>query len=267
MPRRHYGKRRYEVSRSERLVSVDFEISSTCQARCKVCQRIDEFGKLNDFVQTTKTLTEVIYILGDLVKQLKEVKLCGNYGDPMACEEVADICEWLVDQNPDIRIDIATNGAIGKPKTYARLGKIGVNITFGLDGSTQESNELYRVNVKWADAMKNLKAYSETSTAKDSGWQFLLFDQNKEHLEPAIKLAIEYGLCQMYINAMPNPFSSGIIPLKNSNAIIANDSPIQKLDMYDISGTEILYQLTPAFGMAEQVKQLKDKYATDMLFV
>ena len=71
----------------------------------------------------------------------------------------------------------------------------------------------------------------------------------------------------MYINAMPNPFSSGIIPLKNSNAIIANDSPIQKLDMYDISGTKILYQLTPAFGMAEQVKQLKDKYATDMLFV
>lgn len=122
---------------SNRLVSIDFEISSTCQAKCPVCIR-NVKGKLGEFEQTTKTLAEVKYILGDLAKQLHKIEFCGNYGDPMACEEIAEICKWLIEQSPNIRIDIATNGAIGSPKTYAKLGELGANIIFAFDGTTQE---------------------------------------------------------------------------------------------------------------------------------
>ena len=270
------------LPRSERLISVDLEISSTCQARCSMCVRRNEWGQLTDFKQTTKTLAEVKHILGGLSKQLEGMMFCGNYGDPMACEEVADICEWLIEESPKIDIGIATNGAIGKPATYARLGKLGVNITWGLDGSTQESNELYRTNVKWSDAMKNLKAYSETSIANKAAWQFLLFEQNKEHLEPAIKLAISHGIRHMYINQTPNPFAQGrILPHAMDTETIARDSDIQELIIYDTNdtlapkfkdfaaqrGPKILHRLTPAHGMSEKIQELKDKYDSDMFFV
>lgn len=250
---------------SNRLVSIDFEISSTCQAKCPVCIR-NVKGKLGEFEQTTKTLAEVKYILGDLAKQLHKIEFCGNYGDPMACEEIAEICKWLIEQSPNIRIDIATNGAIGSPKTYAKLGELGANIIFAFDGTTQESNELYRRNVKWSDAMLNLKAYSETSVAPYSTWQFLVFDENKEHLEPAIQIAIDHNIKYFFINDFPNPFVSGYhSTLIDRENLIAKDGQVLKI--YDTDQSTVLYTLTQAVTMSEKIKELKEKYATKMLFL
>ena len=84
-----------DVMDSEKLLSVDFEISSTCQAVCPVCSRTTD-GKLQEFKQVTKTLSEVQTILGDLVPQLQMMTFCGNYGDTMACTEIVEICQWLL---------------------------------------------------------------------------------------------------------------------------------------------------------------------------
>ena len=260
------------------IVAIDYEISSTCQARCPVCVR-QSGGKLKDFVQTQRTLDETKHILDGVASGLEFVKLCGNWGDPMGCDVVADICEWLISESPKVRIDISTNGAIGKPKTYQRLGKMGVNIVFGLDGSDQESNELYRRNVKWSDAMDNLKAYSSECTAKDSSWQYLLFNENKNHLESAIKIAIENKIKFFTIIERPVPFAAGMhesIDKVSGNQwgkheIIKREG--QQLPVY-FSGrretgdhNDVEYILTPAFDMTEKVKELKEKYASDLHFI
>ncbi len=248
---------------SDKLLSIDFEISSTCQAVCPVCSRTTD-GKLQDFKQVTKTLSEVQTILGDLVPQLKMMTFCGNYGDTMACTEVAEICEWLLSENPELRIDIATNGGIGKPETYAKLGRLGVNIIFGLDGTDEDTNQLYRVNVKWKNVIDNLTAYSETSIAEHSGWQFLLFEQNKHQLQDAIKMAIKYRLKEMFLNEWPNPFSRGLHFSLDDEKVFYSDK--QKLPVYNIEGIRT-HTLLPAYDMSNKVQELKEKYGTDLFFV
>ena len=252
-----------DVMDSEKLLSIDFEISSTCQAVCPVCSRTTD-GKLQEFKQVTKTLSEVQNILGDLVPQLQMMTFCGNYGDTMACTEIVEICQWLLSENPKLRIDIATNGGIGKPEAYAGLGKLGVNIVFGLDGTDEKTNQLYRVNVKWKNVMDNLSAYSETSVAEHSSWQFLLFNENKNHLEDAIKMAIKYRLKEMFINEWPNPFSRHLHFTLEDDKVFFSDK--QKLPVYNIGGIRT-HTLTPAYDMPEKVRELKEKYGTDLLFI
>ena len=265
-----------------RIVAIDYEISSTCQARCPVCVR-QHGGKLKDFVQTQRTLDETKHILHGVASGLKFVRFCGNYGDPMGCDAVADISEWLISENPEVRIDISTNGAIGQPDTYRRLGKMGVNIIFGLDGSDQQSNQLYRRNVKWSDAMDNLKAYSSECTAQHSSWQYLLFNENKINLEKAIQIAIEHKIKSFNINERPNPFSNSyhsavdksagkyeIIHSEGSNKFteLGDDNVLR---VYYGAGTydesDIEYSLTPAYNMSAHVQKLKEKYDTDLHFI
>ncbi len=252
------------------IVAIDYEISSTCQARCPVCIRQDA-GRLKKFVQTQRTLDETKRILDGVASGLKFIRLCGNWGDPMGCDEIADICEWFISESPEVRIDISTNGALGKPETYQRLGKMGVNIVFGLDGSDQESNQLYRRNVKWSDAMDNLKAYSSECTAQDSFWQYLLFNENKDHLEDAIKLAIEHKLKYFVIIERPVPFAAGrheaLDKLSGKHEIIKREG--QELPVYSAEGEygEVEYILTPAYDMTEKIKELKEKYAPNLHFI
>ena len=129
---------------SGKLIAVDFEIASTCNAVCPVCIRRSH-GQLSEFVQQYRTANEVKTILGDLVKQLRHIQFCGNYGDPMTNPEILDICEWIRSQNEHITIRISTNGGIGSPAHYKRLGQLGVHLVWGIDGASKEINELHRV--------------------------------------------------------------------------------------------------------------------------
>ena len=114
--------------------------------------------------------------------------------------------------------------------------------------------------------MLNLKAYSETSVAPYSTWQFLVFDENKEHLEPAIQIAIDHNIKYFFINDFPNPFVSGYhSTLIDRENLIAKDGQVLKI--YDTDQSTVLYTLTQAVTMSEKIKELKEKYATKMLFL
>lgn len=257
------------LNKSKRLQQLDLEISSTCQAYCPVCIRTWRQGELKKFKQTYTPVAEVQRIVGDLAKQLQKVTFCGNWGDPMANKDIVPICEWFKSQNPNIVIDIATNGGIGTAIQYAQLGKMGVRIIFGFDGPDQETNELYRVNVNFNTAIKNAKVYcanlpKETPQWEGGGWQYLLFNENKHRLEDAIKLAIETGINKFFINEWPNPFSSLLHhTVDKGGDLIFTDR--QKIDVWHMD-KKTYHTLTPAYDMAEKVRELKEKYASDLFF-
>ena len=142
---------------SDNLHAVDLEISSTCNAACPVFIRRDH-GILADFEQQMRTLEEVKRIFEGVAHQIQRLTLCGNYGDPMTCAEIVPKCEWFKEQNKYVTISIATNGGIGSPAQYQRLGQLGVNIIFGVDGASTETLQLHRVNVNFDRVIENAKA-------------------------------------------------------------------------------------------------------------
>lgn len=187
------------------LVAVDLEIASTCNAACPVCIR-RRSGIIADFVQQMRTLEEVQRILGDSIKEIKHIQMCGNYGDPMTCADILPICEWFCKENPLISIRISTNGGIGKPEHYRQLGELGVEMVFGVDGASKEINQLHRVNVDYNRVLRNMTEYFSNCKAIHNEWQYILFNENKHELKNAIIQAKELGVHTFYVRH-PNGFA------------------------------------------------------------
>ena len=68
----------------------------------------------------------------------------------------------------------------------------------------------------------------------------------------------------MIINEWTNPFSRGLHFTLEDAKLFVSDK--QKLDVYNIEGTRT-HTLTPAYDMPQKVRELKEKYGTDLLFI
>ena len=76
------------------------------------------------------------------------------------------------------------------------MGKIsfkqkgGFNVTFGIDG-LEDTNHLYRKNVKWDVLQRNFRAYISAGGVAD--WQFIPFSWNKHQIEDTRDFAFKEG--------------------------------------------------------------------------
>lgn len=199
---------------SGNLVAIDFEIASTCNAVCPVCIRRNH-GQLAEFSQQYRTAEEVQRILSDTIHQLQHIQFCGNYGDPMTNPEILDICEWIRGENEHVSIRISTNGGIGSPKHYKRLGQLGVHLIWGIDGASKEVNELHRVRVDFDKVMRNMDEYlSDIKDGTYHEWQYIVWQENVHELEEAIKIAHSKNIKVFYIRR-PNGADWGPIHVYN----------------------------------------------------
>ena len=190
---------------SSNVVALDIEVASTCNAACPVCIRRSN-GTINDFSQEMRTLSDIKRILGDIIHQIESVQFCGNYGDPMTCAEIHDISEWIKAHGNSTGIRISTNGGIGKPDTYRKLGQLGVEIVWGIDGASKEVNSLHRVHVDFDRVMENMNAYfSDIKPGTFSEWQYILWRENQHEVLPAIKLAEQKGISNFFIRYPNGP--------------------------------------------------------------
>lgn len=189
------------------IKSIDFELSSICNAGCPVCSR-RRYGKFTEFKQTYWTLEEVKRVLDtELLLEIKHFQICGNFGDGMGNPHIVDICKYIKSVNQNCEIHIATNGGIGTKEDYIELAKNKINITFGIDGYGNK-NELYRINAKWDKVYENLKAYNENILDKDthSRIQFLLWDQTRDQILPMIDLVEEFQIKSINLK---EPYTQG----------------------------------------------------------
>lgn len=191
---------------------LDFEISSICNAGCTVCPR-RRFGSYGNFEHTYWSISDVIDTIDvEIITNLKTLTLCGNFGDPMGNPDVVEIIKYFIKLNPKIEININTNGGIGNSSDYEELGKLGVQIMFGLDG-VGEKNELYRVNVKWDKILKNINSFIKYSEKEKLFVQFLMWSETTDQVIPMIDFIKSLGKGNLLLK---KPFSNGgRIPVYN----------------------------------------------------
>ena len=101
---------------------VHFEITQRCQAACPMCDRNINGGKDSPHITNAElTLADAKRIMmpEEFVRQLDNLYMCGNHGDPMMAPEALEICQWLKEVNPKIRIAMNTNGGARTPDWWA----------------------------------------------------------------------------------------------------------------------------------------------------
>lgn len=182
------------------IKSLHLELSSNCQASCPMCARNFHGGLPNPLLQVADIDIELFKkICPDyFIKQLEQISMCGNFGDPILNNDLIDIIKHTVQVNPDIKIDIHTNGGVRTPAWWKELHRalpIKHLVHFALDG-LEDTNHLYRVGTNYKKIIENAQAF--IAGGGKARWNFITFKHNEHQIEQARTLAKEMGFESFY---------------------------------------------------------------------
>ena len=178
---------------------VHVELSDKCNAECPICPRSHYGGIVHPNIKNIQLGLEYFKLLGpEFIQHVDFWLFCGTRGDPMANTEIVDIIEYIYSINPKTQMNINTNGSLGSAKQFKRLSEIfgqmrggHAKIVFSVDG-WEDTNHIYRKNVKWEKVMRNMKAYLEGPGLAQ--WDYLIFNHNKHQIPLVQKFCEENNI-------------------------------------------------------------------------
>ena len=176
----------------DNVKEIHVEPTSVCNAECPMCARNINGTGINPYIKL-KSLPLAWFeqnIKPEHISQLDKVFFCGNVGDPASAPELLDIIAYFKKHKPELVIGLNTNGGLKTKDWWSRLGHLLDGeldyCVFSIDG-LQDTNHLYRRNVKWDKLMENVEYY--ISTGASAHWDMLVFDHNKHQVDQVRSLA------------------------------------------------------------------------------
>lgn len=211
------------------LEQIHLEITNNCQASCPMCSRNHHGGLDNPWLKLNSwTIDDYKIIMNtEVLKQIKTVIFCGNYGDPLMNKDLLDMCKYTNQINSNITVRIHTNASIQNTKYWAELAKNLPNnhmVIFAIDG-LEDTNHIYRVGTVFDKIIENAKSF--IAAGGKAEWAFLVFRHNEHQIKSAEQMAKDLGF---------KTFTK-----KNSNRF----SLKEEYPVYDKTGKTI-YNLHPA---------------------
>ncbi len=170
---------------------VHLEISTRCNAACPECPRnfrgvdiVDTYPVCDMSLEQAQKIFTIPFL-----QQLEQILINGNYGDFITARDGLAIVEYFLAANPQLKIIISTNGS-GRPHIWQRLGSLGVEVQFRLDG-LEDTHQLYRqytdFNLIIENAIKFIQAGGEAV------WAMIRFAHNEHQIETARVLSKSLG--------------------------------------------------------------------------
>jgi MoaA/NifB/PqqE/SkfB family radical SAM enzyme len=131
----------------------------------------------------------------DFLRKQILILFCGVHGDPCIAKDTLGITKYIIEESPKTNILFNTNGGMRNPEWWAELGSaLRCNsqswVTFSIDG-LEDTNHLYRRNVKWNKLMANVEAF--INAGGRAHWDFLIFKHNEHQIEEAREFAKKLG--------------------------------------------------------------------------
>lgn len=219
------------------LEYIQVEVTNNCQASCPMCPRMHE-GNVNPKLPIASwTLDEYKTILNSTVlKQVKAIELCGNFGDPLLNKELLDMCEYTRSVSETVFLLIKTNGSIRTTEwwaDFARVLKGNAVVVFAIDG-LEDTNHIYRIGTNFNKILDNAKAFIEAGGS--ATWEMLLFEHNEHQVEDARQLSKELGFHQFMAKASSRFKQNNEFPVKDKEGnVLYTLKPFSKNEVSFIS--------------------------------
>ena len=175
----------------------NFEVTSYCNAGCPSCFRtifptdqkrklVLKHLKVEDFKFLISHNINFIYFHLNNKYDRVVAKFCGEIGDPLLnpnIDQLIGIAETAFDA-----VEIYTNGGIRTSKWIKNIltQYKKTYFVFGIDGLTDEINQMYRVNVRTDIALKNM---IESAKYRSTRWDYTIFNHNYLELPDVIDFA------------------------------------------------------------------------------
>jgi MoaA/NifB/PqqE/SkfB family radical SAM enzyme len=179
----------------DQLHTVQIEITNRCQASCPMCLRNIHGGIENPSLILTDWTFQRFQTVFDneVLEQLSIISFCGDFGDPIINNDLIDMCRYVRDSNPSIKIIISTNGSAHNVRWWTDLADAlpkKHKVIFALDG-LKDTHSLYRIGTEYEMIIKNAKSF--ISAGGIAEWMFIRFKHNEHEVESARAISKDIG--------------------------------------------------------------------------
>ena len=146
-----------------------------------------------------------------------------NYGEAFLHKRAIEMCEYIKTRFPHIYLYTSTNGLMFTEESAKRLVHSGIDeVTFSIDGASQDAYVQYRQRGKFDLALRNLRIMAEEKRrarrdVPHLNWRYILFKWNDsdEEMNRARTLASEIGVDRLSWELTDHPenaFSRRFLP-------------------------------------------------------
>jgi hypothetical protein len=146
-----------------------------------------------------------------------------NYGEAFLHKRAVEMCEYIKTKFPHIYLYTSTNGLALTEEKARRLVHSGIDeVTFSIDGASQDTYVKYRQRGDFAKALANLRAMADEKAKHGRdvphlNWRYILFtwNDNDAEMDAARRLAVEIGvdrLCWEITDHPEDSFSRRFLP-------------------------------------------------------
>ena len=203
----------------ENIRHVQVELTANCNAMCPACDRwIDkkesqktglEEGAINPTIAPyqgskghMKFEAFTNLFTGNFTPRLNVIEYNGTWGDFMLHPDVFKFTEYLTTvKGPTTGWEVATNGGLHNEDWWTRIAEYqhefyrpNSRVIFGIDGTDDQTHQLYRRGVDFNKLIRNAKAFIKAGGR--ASWQWLEFDHNAHQTETAKQMAKDLGFEQ-----------------------------------------------------------------------
>jgi MoaA/NifB/PqqE/SkfB family radical SAM enzyme len=208
--------------------SIEWEITTACNAACPQCPR-NYYGSYTwpnlpvtqiDLAWVQQYLPESVWLT------MRRIDFCGTYGDPIMNNNLINIIQWIKSVNPNIKIEVKTNGGIRSESWWQQLASVltaNDQVVFGIDGLA-DTNHLYRRNVDYSTVIKNASAF--ISAGGRAFWSYIVFKHNEHQVEDARRIASDLGFQDIIVKKTWRFFNKNH-QYQDTYAVLAKDGSIE----------------------------------------
>ena len=195
----------------QNIQSIHLEITEKCNASCLQCDRNKNGGEVNQYLKNNEITLDFFKskIPKNIIKNLKKLYMCGNYGDPVVANDTLEIFQYLRSINPTMNLQMITNASAQDSEWWSELAKANVKVRFSVDG-LEDTNHLYRQGTDFNKIIENAKIFIDNGGY--AIWDYLVFGHNEHQVQEAKELSETLGFKEFIIKKTGRFFSN----IKNS---------------------------------------------------
>ena len=181
----------YQYLNNQKKRQTNVDITYRCPLQCPFCHRQEQNYHLMREVSKDISLDNFIKIIKFTDAK---INMCGQASDPIYHPNFLELLKQSSIYT-NKQFTISTNGTRKTTdwwKEAFSMSKTNVHWIFGLDGTDQETANIYRINTNF-DEVWNVMMFG-LSMNVNVVWQFIVFQHNEHQIELAKAMAKKNGL-------------------------------------------------------------------------
>jgi len=188
------------INNNEALIfpgRVRLDISTACQLKCPSCPTAS--GEIRKNLGSGFLTIEKFKKFVDANKEVSEIEL-SNWGEIFLNKDIVDILQYGNERGVTLTAANGTNLNTEKQEILEAVVKYKLRfMNCSIDGASQETYSIYRVNGNWDRVIRNIKTINKWKSHYKSPfpilrWQYVAFAHNEHEIAKARRLAEDLNM-------------------------------------------------------------------------